>query len=134
MKNETIIGKLTATIDGDDRYTDRLEVVHDEETGQIVVVVVSSTPRGGMDGDPTALYRSHLEAVLGKGCLAKDVLKAVKSVIQKDCYNFKRYGKPTKRFCWLVCNPSLRGLTCDKYIQGLNVGLVSDALQEVRGR
>jgi len=116
--NAVLIGTLTATIDGDGRYTDRLEVKLNVTTNTVTVQVRSSTPRGGMDGDSTPYWNDQLVATLTNPKPA-DVLKAVKSALSNDAWNFKRYGKPTKNFLWY---------TPEAHRVGLSLALVKSAL------
>lgn len=91
------IGSLSANIAGDHRYTDRLSVI---DEGDKVRITVSSTGAvGGMDG-PGGAYEPFVN--FNETCerSPKAVLTLIKKVISNANWNFKRYGKPTRRFWW----------------------------------
>jgi len=115
-------GELDANIAGDHRYTDVLTVSYDSENKNVHIQVRSSSPNGGMDTLGSGIHwRSmHDEIVAAE---PKVILKSVKRVISNSSYNFKTYGKPTKRFEWMTSHR--------EYSQGLNVVLVTKAIEYV---
>lgn len=112
------IGSIYACIDGDRRYGTTLEVEL-TETGTAQVVLVSTSPVGGMDGPGGT---SHDRSVVGS-CAAtpRELLALLKRLFKTvDCGTIARYGKPFKRFAWN---------TDDGYENGFNAVLAKAAIE-----
>jgi hypothetical protein len=111
------IGGMSASIGGDTDYTDRMDIWLNDD-GTVSIEVSESGPGGGMD------MRMGVQTMQSPGITvpgdAKSVLAGIKSVIDNNKYNFKRYGVPTKNFKW-----------ADRQIRGLSLRAVSDALDHV---
>ncbi len=120
--NKFLIGSISANIAGDHRYTDTCQVKYDADANNVVVEVFSTGALGGMDGPGG---RTEPRAEFNETCKAepKAVLALVKRVMKDGRYNFKTYGKPTKRFSWAV-----NGRMYDPKGRGLNLALVTKAL------
>ncbi len=95
------LGRLTANIAGDHRYTDTLVVEMDSNTRIVTVYVTVTSAVGGMDG-PGGSYipAKDVEYKTEPNPNAKDVQTLVKRAINNERYNFKKYGKPTQRLWW----------------------------------
>lgn len=118
--NFTSLGYISATIAGDSRYTDVLNVWHDPSNDTVVVTVQSSSPNGGMDG-PGGSTMSMKETEVSKpGAKAPEVMKMIKKYLGNETYNFKVYGKPTKNFSWRYGD------------RGFNAKLCTETLDSVR--
>jgi hypothetical protein len=95
------IGSLYASIAGDHRYGETLSVTYDKENDCAVITVTAVAPVGGMDGPggiypPSVRHREHLSKPTGA-----TLVKLIKRVTGNRNYNFKEYGKPSKRFSWV---------------------------------
>lgn len=120
MNKPIRIGSLSASIDGDSRYTDTITVYVNADDS-VSIEVTESTADGGMDGPggfaPGRLQSHHYPATT----TAKDILKGIKKITSSDVYNFKKYGKPSKRFNWIATTSNYGAF-------GLNLQLLQDAL------
>jgi hypothetical protein len=114
MDNKTpvTIGRISACIAGDHRYTDTLTLTYDPVSHVVTCEVRSTTASGGMDGpggtDPARL-------LLSRSTLAdptpRQVLLLAKDALARPDFSFARYGKPTKRFCWSTLDGDKQGLS-----------------------
>jgi|TARA_Y100000310_G_scaffold198781_1_gene198754 hypothetical protein len=121
----TLIGSITADIDGDRRYTSKVTVtVSDTRTqaGHPVVIVqrLQNGARGGMDG-PGGAYdmavRTSTELV------DPSPRRLVEAIKDKFDDTIRIYGKPTKRFEWFRdgnYRASITGLSAAKAKAALN--------------
>lgn len=120
--NLITLGTLSACIGGDSRYTDTLRVYLNPSDDTVVVTVSSTGAEGGMDG-PGGRTEERVDhkAVSKAGAKAGEVLKMIKEVTGNSRWNFKSYGKPTKRFYWVLGGGN-----------GLNASLCTSALALAR--
>ena len=93
------LGGLTASIPGDERYTDRLEVLYDPETDKVTVAVGESAAAGGMDtlGGGSMGFGGDRVTVPAD---PRSVMSAISGMLGQSKFLFKRYGKPTRNFRW----------------------------------
>ncbi len=108
----TEIGNLSANIAGDERYTDRMTVTYDRETRTATVTVNETTAAGGMDGPGGS--SSVTGNAFEESCACPNgaaLLALVKKAINVPGFNFKQYGKPTKRFMWRTDHGRKYGLS-----------------------
>lgn len=114
----TKIGYISANIDGDHRYTSRVEVYVDFASDQAFCLLLENGAVGGMDGPGGSTpFRITDKRVVKP--TAKDVLNGVKSVMDDT---IRRYGKPTKRFSWVGTEK-----------QGLSQALAGEAIVFAKG-
>jgi hypothetical protein len=108
------IGRLYACIAGDHRYGETLTVSYDKETDTATVKVSAVAPISGMDG-PGGTYpaESRFNETLQKPTGAS-LVKLIKKVTGSRNFNFKEYGKPTKRFSWVGVGPGLSATICNE--------------------
>lgn len=116
MDNEThiTIGRISACIAYDHRYTDTLRVTYDATAKRVHVVVTESSATGGRDSgssSSTELSMPSFDEWTTENPAPKDVLDLVKRAVNDDRFNFKRYGKPTKRFTWSTLDGDKKGLS-----------------------
>lgn len=118
-----LLGYISACIAGDRRYTDRCEVTYDGITDLATVSVFSTHAAGGMDGPGGTVSADG--PCFSESCPGepKAILDLVKRTMRDGRFNFKQYGKPSKRFSWVLDGRSDRP---DRF--GLNVNLVKRAL------
>lgn len=111
-KAPVTIGRISACIAGDHRYTDTLVLTYDPNSRVVTCEVRSTTASGGMDG-PGGTDPARLQ--LSRSTLAdptpKQVLLLAKDALARSDFNFERYGKPTKRFCWATLDGDKHGLS-----------------------
>ena len=120
--NLITLGTLSACIAGDYRYTDTLRVYLNPSDDTVVITVSSTGAVGGMDGPGGRTEeRVDYKAVSKPGAKAGEVLKMIKVVTTDRKWNFKEYGKPTKRFYWCLGGGN-----------GLNAALCTSALALAR--
>jgi hypothetical protein len=100
MSDFELLGSISASIAGDHRYTDRLEILINTEEKLVRVTVSGTVASGGIDGPgganaPNEHARSEhpLSDVAG-------IARAVSAHLKSSRFNFHQYGKPTKRFYW----------------------------------
>ena len=127
-----VIGYIDADIDGDYRYNQKLEVFYDSGSDVTTVVVKDSSAVGGMDyrgqGEGRSNYHISGTRVLPSGASGKDLIAAIKGMINRHGDTIKRYGRPTKNFSWGASKWDSQGL------QGLNAKLANVALQKARSQ
>jgi len=97
------IGRLSANLAGDSRYTDVVTVALDDDLS-VTVALNGSGPAGGMDtlpGSPASkpLWNTDFERKTGPNAQAKEVVELVYAALRQSQV-IKRYGKPTKDFEW----------------------------------
>ncbi len=119
------LGSISACIAGDHRYTDRCDVSIDIDTMTVTVEVDVTGAAGGMDG-PGGTTKPRADFTATCKAEPKAVLALVKSVMRDGRYNFKTYGKPSKRFQWVV-----DGRRYDPKDRGLNINLVTQAMKDL---
>lgn len=85
--NGIYICGMSTNIDGDERYTDTLEVFYKREDDTILIIAKCCEGRAG----------TQLRVCDAK---AGDLLKTLREVVREPLFNFKKYGKPTKNFHW----------------------------------
>lgn len=116
----TSIGHISACIGGDERYTDALRVTYDATPKRVRVVVTESSAQGGMDGPGGRTEpRASFDEWTPESPTPKQVLDLVKKALDDGRFSFKRYGRPSKRFCWST-------LSGDRY--GVSAALAKEAL------
>lgn len=116
-----LIGRISACIAGDHRYSSRVEVRYNSLTHVAHIDRFENGATGGMDGHGGA---DPFTATAGETVFAatpKLVLAAVKHSFDDV---IRRYGKPTKNFTWYVEG---------KRKTGLNVVLVAEAMASATG-
>lgn len=96
------IGYLSAHIPGDFRYNDVLKVMYDTEQDCCVCRVESSTASGDMDSFDTLSTYGTKDMCTGAMPTGAVLVKLIKTVMGNSEYLFKRYGKPSKSFKWLL--------------------------------
>lgn len=108
MKEEhsTTLGYISACIAGDYRYSTRIDVVLDTRDGTVEVRRLENGAVGGMDGPGGSYPMDVKQRVTIAKPTGKDIVKAIKMVMDTT---IKTYGKPSKRFEWLV-SPRKQGL------------------------
>ena len=108
------IGSLYASIAGDHRYGETLVVLYDAATDTANVKVIGVAPVGGMDG-PGGTYPPDVRftETLFKPTGAT-LVKLIKKVTGNRNFNFKEYGKSTKRFSWVGVGHGLSTTTCNE--------------------
>lgn len=101
MSNFELLGSISASIAGDQRYTDRLEILVDTTNGLVRVTVSGTVASGGVDGPGGAnAPNEHARSEHAIGNVA-EIARAVSAHLKSSQFNFHRYGKPTKRFSWV---------------------------------
>ena len=115
-----VIGRISACIGGDARYTDTLRVSYDRTARRARVVVTETSAQGGMDGPGGSTEpRASFDEWTPESPTPKQVLDLAKRALGDGRFSFQRYGRPTKRFEWF---------TLDEPKRGLSAALVRDAL------
>lgn len=92
---KNVIGTLSACIDGDHRYTSRLEVTL--EDGKASIVLLENGAVGGMDGPGGSTPFVVVNSVTVEPPDATVIVRLAKNIMDDT---LRRYGKPTKRFWW----------------------------------
>ena len=111
---KTPLGFVIAGIDGDTRYTTRVDVwlVEDHRVHGVRTILISRTesaPTGGMDSFTRSEWReTWARALSAKDTLPAIVLKTVRSAFDDTIV---RYGKPTKRFRWYTHKGPVNGFS-----------------------
>ena len=125
------IGYIDADIDGDHRYNQQLSVIHDPNTDGITIIVQDAGAVGGMDyhgpGEGRSDYYISGRQVLQPGAKGKDLVAAIRNMINRTADTIKRYGKPSRNFVWGE-NMWSGGP------KGLNIKLANAALQKARSQ
>lgn len=114
------MGGMYANIAGDSRYTDTINIEYLPDTDTVRVTVDVSSAAGGMDGPGGAF--TTLDFDEQAPAEPKAAMALLKSALSDDNYNFRRYGKPTKRFRWSGGAPD-----------GLSMSSLTAALQWAKG-
>jgi hypothetical protein len=97
MREEQVIGTISACIAGDTRYTTVIWVKYLPKTGTVEVTREENGACSGMDGNGMSDPFHVLQRVSIARPDGKSIVKAVKMVMDST---IKTYGKPTKRFNW----------------------------------
>lgn len=117
------LGSLSASIAGDERYTDYLDVLMDPTTHAVTVVVSSTGAAGGMDGRGGITGRiEEFRKMTRPNPKPAEIMRLIKEPIANDRqFNFKRYGKASKEFIWTFSYSARdRGLTPANLLQALS--------------
>lgn len=110
---KVVIGSLAASVDGDLRYTDILRVEYDAESDTVEVTVSSTGAAGGMDSRGGAT-ESAVEFRSSCPADPRAVLGLVRGALGQRRFNFKRYGRPAKRFAWRGAGSGVSLALCEK--------------------
>jgi len=126
-----VIGYIDADIDGDYRYNQQLSVIHNPSTDEVTIIVQEAGAVGGMDyhgpGEGRSNYYIAGRQSLPAGAKGKDLISAIRSMINGKADTIKRYGKPTRNFIW-------GDGAWSRGPKGLNVKLANAALQKARAQ
>jgi hypothetical protein len=95
--NAVEIGYINACIAGDYRYSTKIDVRFNTKDGTVEVRRLENGACGGMDGDGTSEPFAVRQQVTVTQPTGAKIVKAIKMVMD---VTVKRYGKPTKLFCW----------------------------------
>ena len=111
------VGRLSACIAGDRRYTDTITVWLNA-SGAVDIEVTETSAAGGMDGpggatEPTPTFKANVGAAEGKPFAdPRLVMVALKRALGNDRFSFRKYGKPTQRFTWTTGATGLSAAAC----------------------
>jgi len=110
-----LFGRMSASIAGDRRYLDTLEVSWSAALQKVIITVSTSSPLGGMDSFGGGTNFNIERKVELDGLDPKRVLAEVKEILANKRWNFAHYGKPTKNMCWFGSeNEEILGLSLAK--------------------
>jgi hypothetical protein len=123
------VGRISACIAGDHRYTTVIRVTYFPKTKSVEVTREENGATGGMDGRGGSEPFCVLQRVSIARPDGKSIVKAVKMVMDDT---IRTYGKPTKNFCFntgATFMPKV-GLSAQKAQRALEITVANAFFQE----